>query len=759
MLTPRKNSATTGDIFIAQTDAAKEALAGKLFVLAEIESKKTECLKIINFIIDNIFINYYQNEKIILREKISTLKVEHIFESALAKTNANFAEFLKNEKIKINHNSINISIGVVHEDTLYFSNTGKNKIFLVYKQKNQAEGKSADLKNKTEINDEIYKIIDIAEKTAKNTEKQNMEKLFSNVVNGQIPPKGHFFITSEALPEYISNKQLINIISALPPASAAEQIKNILNKINVYVSFLGIIIKTTSAEDVSGQIKPTAKSTSNSVFNLNQTEEATEELLSPAGIINFKKWIKYSHFGSAKPSNSSGKTQKSLNLKDKILFKKSSSDYIIKTINFIKNIFIHIINFIFFIAKNLASKQRLTLSLKKSIYKIKRHAQATYNFFFKLSKKNKVLLFLSFIFALLFIINLLSIEEKNQKIENENNFNELTTLIEQKQNQADANLLYSNEEGALKLFNEIESLLAEFPQENNEQIEKLTEFKKKLNEQLEQIRNVIRIDDPKELANFENLNSRAEPKNIFLFSKNNQILAADANEKSIYILNLSDNLVTSLTDMEKEISSLKFPAPGLNDSIYYFNNKNIIALEAADMSMNDLSINLPSNPSGYTAADTYNGRLYLMDSENSDIFRFNRAGGAFSSAYAWLTAGINLSEAIDMSIDGNIYVLKNNGEVIKLLRGEMKEFKLENCDPVLENPTKIFVSPELEYIYILEPEKNRLVVFNKSEQFLMQYISNKFNTLLDFAVNEASKTIYFLNKTKIFSIEAQHFPE
>ena len=40
--------------------------------------------------------------------------------------------------------------------------------------------------------------------------------------------KGYFIFANEALPEYLSREQLINIITTLPPISAVEQIKNLL---------------------------------------------------------------------------------------------------------------------------------------------------------------------------------------------------------------------------------------------------------------------------------------------------------------------------------------------------------------------------------------------------------------------------------------------------------------------------------------------------------------------------------------------------
>ena len=140
-LSPGRNASTSGDVFVAQPDSIKEDLAGKLFIIIEIESSTTKDLKIINFLIDNLHHNYYNSEKILLRERISTLKIEHIFEAALAKTNKNFNAFLESNKYVLNPSSINLTAGVIHEDNLYLANRGKNKAFLIYKKKDEKKTK------------------------------------------------------------------------------------------------------------------------------------------------------------------------------------------------------------------------------------------------------------------------------------------------------------------------------------------------------------------------------------------------------------------------------------------------------------------------------------------------------------------------------------------------------------------------------------------------------------------------------------------
>ena len=391
ILTPGKKANTICDIFVAQVDAHKEYLAGKLFILIEIEENTANSLKIINFLIDTLNNNYYQNEKILLRERITTLKIEHIFEAALAKTNKNFKKYLENTKIKIRLSDINITAGIIHDKDLYLSSSNKNKAFLIYKTKIKEKQKTS--KNKKDF---IYKITDIINQAnSASTVEENKNKIFSNVISGKMPPQSYFFITNEALPEYFSQKQIIDTITLLPPIGAIEQIKQTLSKINSYISFIGLIIKNQEITFNKSKTEiQTKSSVEKSIINLNKTEDATENLLSPTGIINPKRWFNLltNKFISKDTSKA-----KQFNLKDKILVKRKTP-----ILDIFKNTF-----FIFSaLFKNIIQlfkkiKPTKNFSNFSKFFKIK-----TFNFFSlftgffkKLNIKNKTLLFLVIIIS------------------------------------------------------------------------------------------------------------------------------------------------------------------------------------------------------------------------------------------------------------------------------------------------------------------------------------------------------------------------
>lgn len=750
-LSTSNKTGSTGDIFISQPDSNKESLAGKLFILIEINSKELEALKLINFLIDNINHNYYQNEKIILRERIPTLTIEHIFEAALAKINKNFFEYVKNEKISIKPEDINISVGVIHENEIYFTTNGKNKIFLIYraKQTNLPKNNYSKKQEATEIKKE-YKISEIGNQNENSSSQQKQQKLFFNVINGKMPIGSFFLFSNEALPEYISDKHLIKIITTLPPNSAAEQIKQVLSKINSYVSFSAIIIQSMTGKKNENPVNSRIESTQNSIMNLNKTEEETENLLSPSGMINLKKWLTLP-LQLIQKNNPKKQPFPNVVIKDKIFSKRRKLFKNSKIFNIIKNFFIYTFGLLLFIFKNISNKEKISFATGKIKSKMIRITKNIIG----LNKKNKIFLSISLIFLILFTFNIYRIKN-NQKEETEKeNYNQLTTLIEQKQNQAEANLLYNNESGAKKLFDEIDKLINEFPQETEEQQKKRDEFKQKFDEQMEKIRKITKIENPEIIADLKNLISSAAPENIMLTKDFKKIFAGDSAQKSIYMLDITSKLVTTITNLEYPIEDLSTTAI-YDKEIYYLNDKNIIKLNTDEEKLQTMNISLGNKK--IISMDTYNNRLYCLAPEDNQVYRYKNSNSVFDQEYKWILDKVDLTNTVDLSIDGYVYILKNNGEIIKLLKGEYNSTLNNNSivDPPMENVTKLFVSTEQKYIYILEPINRRLILFDKNAKFLMQYLFPNASDIKDFSVDEKNKFIYILNGTIIYKTEATH---
>jgi hypothetical protein len=722
---PKKS--TIIETFIAEPSANKEFLAGKIFILCEITGMNKNAEKIMSFLIDKINFFYYENDKILLREKLSSLKPEHILETALAKTNKAFQDFLKSEKIKNASEFLNITVGLTYENEIHFSLFGDNKIFLIYKQK--AQGSSIDGE---------YKLIDLS---AQSSDKEG--SVFSNILSGTSPAQGGILVCNEALSEYLSNKQIIKIISTLPPLGAAEQIKNLLEKINNYISFCGIIIKESRSVKRPGPVVASPASLGHdSIRKLNSTEDTTEKILSPSGIFSLKNMISGLFSGL---TNTRG--PQTIVLKDKIYGQKRFLGFSRKIWNNLLNFLSYPVNLLYYLIKAIPKLNFNTLEFRAIGKTFNRLTWPKIISDFNWTKKRIFLFSVLLIITVFLVINIsMGKKEQNEQAKNEN-FANLVSEIEKMQNQVDANLLYSNEGGARKLFDQINEKISALPQETEEQIAKYNEFNATFTEQLNKVRRITVINDPELVSDYSNIDDAADSSSLtYMGSK---LYASDAKQKNFYITDINDSTVTTLAGLGAEINQALSPAI-TEKSIYYFNQDRILEFDTENKELSNLSFSVSPAGDNVIAIGTYNSRLYALSVAKNQILRYNRQNGNFGSAYSWLTDNADFSLAVDMFIDGHIYVLNRNGSVLKFLRGNTEEFKFEEVEPELSSPTKIDGSIEEGFLYVLEPLNRRLVVFDKKGQFVDQYQSDKFDDLRDFSVDEANRQIYVLNANRVY---------
>lgn len=733
-------------IFISQPGLEEEALLGRLFVMVESRDRKADISKLINFIANQIEHNYYQNEKVMLMERMASIKIEDIFEAAIAKLNQNIISFLQAEKIKFVIGEISLTVGVLHKNKIHFTNIGRNKALLIYQPKAQAPNQDVE-----------YDLTDITRKTNDPTQEVfNINKLFNNVVSGSIPAGGCFLFTNEALSEYLSENQLIKALTTLHPSGAVEQIKNILAKTNIHVPFLALVIKSTKLSQFEPQQKTAPvklkrdrdsellphrervipkNDQTKTINTLNDTEEQTANILNPIGLINLKKLknlFKFKGLSRIKPNT--------LLLGNNIIGRRDSKinmENIGKFLTIAKKLSIILFNFLFVLVRALLQKNNWR--------KAKEKTTTTFQNLKHMNRKRKIVLLVIAGCVLILIINLIISNIIKQNRADQAAYLDLVQNIEQKQGQIGPFLTYGDRNGARIALTQVKELLTNFPQKSKEQQKKFVELNNKYQQQLEVISNVTRMDNPQELKSFttdSSLNS------MVLFGSS--LYLADNNAKAIYVLNLGDKNFTSQSYAGLEnITSLGEPHVD-NGTIYYYNSGQVIAYDPSDNKLEKLEMDLP--PQKSKTMSVYNNRFYIFDYAINQLYRYSRHGNKLDSRMDWLKFAYQFSDVKSIAIDGWIYLLDNDN-VLQYGGGRRQEFILDIIEPRLANPSKLIVPPSLELIYVLEPAQNRLVVYDKQGIFLTQYTSDKFTNLIDFAVDESSKKVYLLNGQTIYQLD------
>ncbi len=722
------------DVFVAQPDALKESLAGKIFIIAEIEGKKTDSHKILDFLIASLEDNYYNDEKILLRDKIEGLKIENIFEAALAKTNKALADFLNQEKTQLNPAATNITLGIIYENKLHFSSYGKNRALLVFPRNNNYELVNIEA-NATDFQDEI---------SGEDAAKAKMPRLFSSIISGEIPENAYFVFTNETLPEYLSDDELINIITKLPPIVASEQIKNTLAKINSYVPFLGIIVKNTLGSNIAERQEEIIDSLSahTSISALNHTEQRTEQMLSPAGLIDLRKIVRQSSafLGKFSPAKTSVRKQYPKKKTKKIEAPEPSISTVslstsAKKLNLPRRDSFLIKDKIFFKKKS----SWIWMGVKKYIGNISKIIVNFFPWAKSLNKKNSLLFSVLAIVLAIFLVSLLITTVNNRRQSTQEDINNLVAKIEEKQNLMDSHLLYDDEEGAKIVLADTQALLELLPNKTKSQQELYNRLIGKLQGQEDKIQKIVKVEKTEEVANLSGLsiNNLTWVNDKLYSSSNNAIYEVQPGSEA---------------SIRTEITATNLQKPYFDDkeSIYYLDDNKIVQFNIKNKQGTALEINgLDGN--AITNFRIFSNNLYALTADKNQIQRYNRSGNTFTAKSDWIQGDVDLSQAKDLVIDGHIYVLNNNGEVIHLYKGQKEEYGADIIMPTMISASKLFVTDE--HLYILDAPTKRIALLNKADgQLLKQYQIDSLQQPRDMAIDEKNKIIYILDNETVYKI-------
>jgi len=152
---------------------------------------------------------------------------------------------------------------------------------------------------------------------------------------------------------------------------------------------------------------------------------------------------------------------------------------------------------------------------------------------------------------------------------------------------------------------------------------------------------------------------------------------------------------------------------------------------------------------------TYNNRLYILDPERNQVWRYPRRRDSFDIGEGY-NQDADLSQGVSLAIDANIYILNADGTIIQLYQGQKQNYPLRKAplDAVVE-PTRLYTNTDLGFLYILEPGKQRVVVFRKDNQnggaqYHTQYVFDNVGVLRDMLV--ADNRLYVMDEKRVYFV-------
>lgn len=745
---PQNNSPVLSRVFVSQPSAEEEMLVGRLFVLLEIEMPRATDERVADAIISEAYRQYYENEALVLRDRLSHIKPDVIFEASIAKLNRGLAEFLEQEKISLRPDGLNAIVGVLFGNKLLFAQAGTGKALLLYRPKNKKGEFLPD-----------FSLVDITEKTNDPTQEiAQPNKFFTNIVAGTVPAHGYFFFANESLFEYLTKKQLTDIITTLPPAGAAEQIKNLLEQTNAFVPFFGLIIKNTTGEHdafaapaatiaVPGTTPVGLGRSSVQQFNL--TQEKTEQLLNPSGVINLKKWLQRLapiSGGIKKYATDTGRrfnvATERAHLGEKLIVGGKKVFVILAAL---ASLIISGVNKLWRLAANREERKNFVSQTKTFSQSAIKGTAGLVDKFLRLQPKHKALVSIIGICVIALLVNVIYSGITSRQRAADEQYTAITSQFNQKTGQLEAALLYNNRDFARQILDEMSTLLSTAPQRSQKDKNRFNELRSRYESMLDKLYTTTRIASD---AQSIKLPGAAR----YLLANETIILAISQDAKAVWKINRDLQTIDV-------IGSDNFPTgnivgASIEDANYYYIGARGVGLyEPLDEKTS--VINIDNAAENIAASAVYNNRLYAA--ANGTIYRYNldERLNVFTGRQAWLRDE-NIGTISSIAIDGRIYAVEGNG-ISKFSTGRRETLSLDPVSPALESPTMVGVSTDLDYLYILEPKHKRLLVYSKTGSYIAQYTGDHLSDLRAFTVDQKEKTIYLLNGDTLIKTPATHF--
>jgi hypothetical protein len=158
------------------------------------------------------------------------------------------------------------------------------------------------------------------------------------------------------------------------------------------------------------------------------------------------------------------------------------------------------------------------------------------------------------------------------------------------------------------------------------------------------------------------------------------------------------------------------------------------------------------------AIAAYGKYIYILNPGDNQIYKYARLRSKYSNA-ATYNDDADIKDAIAMTIDGDVYVLKKGGTIIRLNKGKQQPFKVDNLAVDISTSTKVFTSSELDNLYILDPTNKRVVIVTKpkggslTSKYYGQVVFPELENIQDIYVDKGEAKLYVLTDKEVYKID------
>lgn len=158
--------------------------------------------------------------------------------------------------------------------------------------------------------------------------------------------------------------------------------------------------------------------------------------------------------------------------------------------------------------------------------------------------------------------------------------------------------------------------------------------------------------------------------------------------------------------------------------------------------------------------ELFGSNVYVLDSEKSQIWKYVASSGTFGSPSNYLPSGnsYDLTESVDLVIDGFVWVGLKNGSILKFASGSAVSYSLETLTEPIESMKAINTSDSIPYIFVLDDVKGRVIAYSKETGgYLAQFTHELLQGSSDFSYNSENRMMTILKGSMLYTFVLPEF--
>lgn len=185
-----------------------------------------------------------------------------------------------------------------------------------------------------------------------------------------------------------------------------------------------------------------------------------------------------------------------------------------------------------------------------------------------------------------------------------------------------------------------------------------------------------------------------------------------------------------------------------------------------------VAFDIQEGPDDVRVLRPYDGKLYALDPAASQVWRLYYTGNGFGEAEGYFAAPApDLSTAVDMTVDGALYVLLADGQIYKFFGGEKQSYELSGLPQPLARPIALVSEGDATSgaLYVADADAQSIVALTKSGEFVYQIKApvlpggsvdgSALAGMEALALDQESRTLYILASGRLYSLALPPLPE